>query len=383
MSVGHGSAGCFPPERRNPVLTILFTVAYAGLALVLVVNLLHLRRRPFEHGDVELPSVSVLVPARNEAHNLPALLESLLAQTYPAFDVYVYDDGSEDDTWEVLAEVDDPRLHRERGDGPPAGWVGKVHALFRLTRSANGDLFMFLDADARLENSGALERLVRRFLALPQPSVLTGLPHLTGRGAVLVSLIPYTLLTQLPLPLVPRTRARSMSAINGQFWMIGREIYERYEPHLVHRDEVLEDVNIGRFLKERGVVPYVQDLQSEISVRMYASFGEAWRGFRKNAYLIMGGNPVGFAAFYAAFVALFCVAPFVSPWFLGALVVLKAVSDRWSRFGVGISLLAPVSFILAAVLQLDSAVSHWTGRVRWKERKVGRASRSEPARPPA
>ncbi len=365
------------------MLTALFAVGYAGLGIVLVTNLIYLRRDRSMVGQLELPSVSVLVPARNEAHNLPALLESLLAQDYPAFDVHVYDDGSEDATWEVLVSVDDHRLRRKRGRGPPMGWVGKVHALYQLTRRARGDVYLFLDSDARLEDPGALERLVRRFLALPDPAVLTGLPHLTGGGAALVSLIPFTLLTQLPLPLVRRTRAPTLSAINGQCWMIRRSVYEAHEPHAAHQSEVLEDVTIGRFLKKRGVIPYVENIQTEVGVRMYTSFGEAWRGFRKNAYLIMGGTVPAFIGSHAVFVAIFCVAPFVSPWFLAALFALKAVSDRWSRFGILVTVVAPISFVLAALLQLDSAVSHWTNRVRWKERPVGRASIAEPARPPS
>lgn len=364
-------------------MSIAFALAYVALGLILLLNLRYLfRRRRIVATDAGLPHVSVLVPARNEAHNLPALLDSLFGQAYPKLDIHVYDDGSEDGTWKVLTEVLDPRLQPVRGDGPPPGWVGKVHALSQLTGRAEGDVLLFLDSDVRLAGPHALERLVRRFLALPEPAVLTGIPHLTGGGGALVSLIPFTLLTQLPLPLVPRSRASTLSVVNGQCWMIRRSIYERHEPHREHPDEVLEDVHIGRFLKRRGVVPYVEDLQDEVVVRMYGSLRQAWRGFRKNAYLIMGGTVPTFLLSYSLFVAVFCLAPLVSLWFLAPLFGLKAISDRWSGFPAWITLMAPLSFLLAALLQLDSAVSHWTNRVSWKDRPVSRASLRNPATPP-
>ena len=350
-------------------------LAWAALGLILVVNLAYLHgRRSLAASDQALPHVSVLIPARNEEGKLPALLESLFVQSYPKLDVHVYDDASEDGTWEVLTGTDDPRLRPVRGEGPPAGWVGKVHALHQLSQRAQGELLLFLDADVRLADPKALERLVRRFLALPAPAVLTGIPHLTGGGGALVSLIPFTLLTQLPLPLVPRSRARTLSVVNGQCWMIRRAVYERHEPHRTHPAEVLEDVHIGRYLKGRGVVPHIEDLQSEVVVRMYGSLRAAWRGFRKNAYLIMGGKAPTFLLSYALFVSVFCLAPLVSPWFLAPLFGLKGVSDRWSGFSAAITILAPLSFALAALLQLDSALSHWTNRVTWKDRAVGRAS---------
>ncbi len=358
-------------------------LAYAVLGLILVVNLAHLfRRRGLAARDIELPSISILVPARNEAHNLPTLFDSVLIQRYPTFDLHVYDDGSEDGTWALLAAVDDCRLRPVRGEGLPSGWVGKVHALYQLSRRAEGDVLLFLDADARLADPDALERLVRRFLALPKLAVLTGIPRLEGGGGALVSLIPFTLLTQLPLPLIGLVRAKTLSAVNGQCWMIRRSVYSEHEPHRAHPGEVLEDVHIGRYLKGRGVSPYIENLQGEVVVRMYGSLREAWRGFRKNAYLIMGGTVPTFLVSYTLFVAVFCLAPLTSTWFLGALYGLKAISDRWSGFPLTTTLIAPLSFLMTAVLQLDSAISHWLNRVRWKERSVSRSSLSGRAAPP-
>ena len=85
------------------------------------------------------------------------------------------------------------------------------------------------------------------------------------------------------------------------------------------------------------------------------------------------------AAFVLLFVLFFftyVLAPFFSPWFLLSIYVLKASTDRLSRFPFWVSLLAPVSYLLSPFLQLDSAFNHWTGRVSWKGRRVGKDSKS-------
>jgi glycosyltransferase involved in cell wall biosynthesis len=355
------------------IFTLALGALYALMGVTLLANLWQLRRsRPREHSTQPEPTLTILVPARNEAANLQRLLPTLLDQEYRHFEVIVYDDGSEDGTWEVLQRVRDPRLKAMRGSGPPAGWVGKVHALYRASLEATGELLLFLDADTALKDPRVLARLVGRFESLPPGSALTGLTHLRGGGGLLVSLVPFILLSQLPLALVPRTPFARLSGLNGQCWMIARADYERWAPHRANRGEVLEDIRIGQFLKRRGVIPYMADLQDEVEVWMYANLGDAWVGFRKNVYPFMGETPWSFLGQHLLYVALFVVAPFVSPWFIACWYGLKAVADRFVRVPIAVTLAAPLTLGLGALLQLDSAVSHWTGRVRWKGRSVVR-----------
>ena len=361
------------PPARLTLLALLLALVHAGLLIVLLANLAYLRRGRQERTPDVWPSVSVLIPARNEEKNLERLLPSLLAQAYPDFEVVVYDDGSEDDTWATLqrwGRTSDGRLEALRGTGPPPGWIGKVHALFQATRHARGDLYLFLDADAELLDDGALRRLVGRFAALPQRSVMTGLPRLRGGGALLVSLIPNALLTGLPWPLVRRARTSVLGALNGQCWMLPSALYHRYEPHRHLPDEVLEDVKIGRYLVRQGVTPVLRDVQRELAVYMYAGHGAAWQGLRKNAYLILGGRPAPFAFFFAFYLLAFVLAPFFWLGLLFSLYLIKVIVDRVAGFPLWVTALAPLSFTLGALVQLDSALAHFTGRVSWKGRRV-------------
>ena len=346
---------------------------YTVLFGMLLANACYLRRRG-RVAPEQLPFVSVLIPARNERDNLERMLPGLLRQEYSAFEVIVYDDASEDGTWALLeatrAEAG-KRMRVVRGSGPPPGWVGKVHALYQAARRASGDLYLFLDADAALADDQALRRLVERHAALPAPAALSGFTRLCGGGKLLVSLVPLAILTLLPWPLVRRFRSESLGALNGQCWMLEADLYERLRPHEHVKGEVLEDVQIGRYLKRRGVTPYNVDVTREVSVYMYRNLCDAWRGFRKNVYLIMGGRPAPALVLFAGFALTFTLAPLVSLWLLVPIYLLKGLVDRRAGFPVWVSLLAPVSFLLASALQLDSILAHWLGRVRWKGRRVG------------
>lgn len=344
---------------------------HTGLFLILLANFFYVRRGRRRVVPARYPAVSILVPARNEEENLRRLLPSLLAQDYPDFEVVVYDDGSEDETWAVLQAASDARVKAVQGSGPPPGWVGKVHALYQATRRATGALYLFLDADTELLDPSALRRLIERFLALPSHSVMTGLVDLRGGGLLLVSLVPHAILSTLPWPLVRPLPFSSLGAVNGQCWLIKAEDYRRFEPHLNLKNEVLEDIKIGRYLKGKGLTPVLLDLQQEVAAYLYRDHAEAWRGFRKNAYLIMSGKPLSFVALAVNFFLTYLLAPFVWPWFLLSIYLLKATTDRWSGFPLWVTLLAPFSFLLSPILQFDSAFHHWTGRVSWKGRRVG------------
>jgi glycosyltransferase involved in cell wall biosynthesis len=358
-------------------LTIALAALHAVFLAVFATNVLYLRgARRARLVPAQWPHVSVLIPARNEAENLRRLLPTLARQDYPRFEVIVYDDGSDDETAAVIAEADGP-VRGLRGEGPPPGWVGKVHALYQATRAAEGEVYLFLDADAALRDEHALRRLVEQFAAVEQKAgaagaVLSGLPRLRGGGSLLTSLVPFALMTGLPIALVPRIASPSLGSLNGQCWLIRADAYHRHEPHAALPDEVLEDVKIGRFLKARGMRLALRDLQDELDVWMYRSLAEAWAGFRKNAYLLQGGTPLRFLAAHGFYLGVFVLSPLVSPWFLVSLYALKAGSDAAARFPLGVRLLAPLSLLLGGLLPIDSAVSHWSGRVRWKGRHVAR-----------
>lgn len=92
-----------------------------------------------------VPTVSVVIPCHNYARFLPETLESLFAQTVPPYEIWVMDDGSTDETPEVIASYGD-RIRSQRLEG--RGAYGARNDSLRLV---SGDYFLNVDADNRLE----------------------------------------------------------------------------------------------------------------------------------------------------------------------------------------------------------------------------------------
>src|SRR4030088_2399186 len=91
------------------------------------------------------PTVSVIVPARNEEGCLRACLESLVAQTGVAFEIIVVDDHSTDRTREIALSF--PGVRVVDAAPLPQGWTGKNNAVTCGARAANGEWLLFTDAD--------------------------------------------------------------------------------------------------------------------------------------------------------------------------------------------------------------------------------------------
>lgn len=99
---------------------------------------------------MELPTVSVCIPARNETSDLPACLSSILASEYPKLEVLVLDDCSQDKTSEVIKGLAQKGVRFIKGEEPKNGWLAKNQAYQQLAEAATGDVLLFCGVDVRL-----------------------------------------------------------------------------------------------------------------------------------------------------------------------------------------------------------------------------------------
>ncbi len=95
------------------------------------------------------PTVSVLVPAKNEEDTLFAAMQSLLQVDYPALEIILINDRSTDRTGEIIERLAllDSRVRQIHIDHLPDGWLGKVHALHQGIDVSSGEWLLFTDAD--------------------------------------------------------------------------------------------------------------------------------------------------------------------------------------------------------------------------------------------
>jgi 4,4'-diaponeurosporenoate glycosyltransferase len=261
-------------------LVVTLALAAAG-ALVWTWRLGALARaaRAADPAPARWPSVSIIVPARNEAENLPRLLASLARLEPAPAEVIVVDDHSEDDTGRVAraagATVVTP------GALPP-GWIGKPWACAAGAAVARGELLLFTDADT-VHAPDSLARAVAR---------------LDAAGADMVTVVPTHVAVswwerlqgafQLLLFVATRAGARRAAAGErdfaiGQYLLFRRAAYQRVGGHPRVRGRVAEDLAFQRLLRGEGGRTALLVAPGALAVRMYPEGLAAFlRGWRRN-----------------------------------------------------------------------------------------------------
>lgn len=294
-------------------------------------------------------AVSVVVPARDEATTLPALLRSVGAAGQLVREVIVVDDNSADATSAVAADLGATVLRLD-GD-PPPGWTGKSHACARGAELAQGRLLLFLDADvvlgvdavARLVGAHAAEGglvSVQPFHAVSDPyeelSAVCNLMSMMGCGAF----APWS------------TRARP--AAFGPCLMTGVDDYRRVGGHAAVRGEVIEDIALAQRYAAHGLAVRVFAGGDALSFRMYpGGVRQLVDGWTKN--LALGSRAAHPVAVIAA-----------AAWLTASLTI-------------GVSAIATiVRFRTVSSLDTVVAILGWltvASQMRWMLARVGRFRR--------
>lgn len=299
------------------------------------------------------PSVSVIVPARDEAHNIGRCLGTLTSSTYPDFEIIVVDDRSEDGTGD-LARARHPDSARRilvvPGAPLPKGWLGKPWACEQGAAAATGQVLLFTDADTT-HAPDLLERAVRG-LVDEQADLLT-LVGTQIMGTFWERLVqPHVFLGMLfRFPDFERVAAndRWRDAIaNGQFIMMPRDAYACVGRHESVRDEVVEDLALAQHVKRAGMRLRVRGAEDVLSTRMYRSLGELVAGWSKN--LMIGGQQ-SFPRWIRPLVPPLAVAGGVLLWLVPPIALAVAVSGMAGE-GRG---MASTFFIWAAIAVAASA----------------------------
>jgi hypothetical protein len=255
----------------------------AAVPLLLAVWNLTLYRRPDRASAC--PSLSVLIPARNEERNIAEAVHAVLVNEGVALELIVLDDGSTDRTPEILASIGDPRLRVARAPALPPGWSGKQHACAALGALARHDLLVFVDADVRLAPD-ALSRMAGVMQRRPDLGLASGFPRqitVTWSERLLLPLIHFLLLGYLPMAQMNRSVAPSLGAGCGQLIILRRDVYMLAGGHAAIRASMHDGIMLPRAFRAAGQMTGLFDATDFATCRMYRSGGEVWEGLTKNA----------------------------------------------------------------------------------------------------
>jgi chlorobactene glucosyltransferase len=295
-----------PFSILHPQWGIIFFLGL--LLLIAAINLLSLKRVESFGGTASRPLISVLVPARNEAHNIEACLSTLLNQEYEPYEVLVLDDQSEDGTGEIINRISlaNPSLKVLRGLPLPEGWVGKPWACHQLFEAAKGELFLFTDADTRHHPSAIKDAAAA--LESMKLSFLSGFPRQdlgTWGERLGIPMLIFIIFSLLPLPLARRLPLSWLSAAVGQFILIRRDAYERVGGHAAVKNTSVEDFALARLVKAHRLRWDFMDLTARVRCRMYHTFAELFNGISKNLLAVYNGNFLVFSLTWLWMVYLF------------------------------------------------------------------------------
>lgn len=346
-------------DWNEPILSTLFFGGYfALLTLVWGAMILGVSQwgknwkilRPTHAPDPEKsPSISICVPARNEAENIGDCVRAALSTDWPNFELIVVDDRSDDLTGEIAREAGggDPRLKVIEGIEPVAGWAGKPWTCLRAAKESKGAWLLFIDADVRIDSKAvqaAVETAMESNASLL--SFFGSWKLVSFWERVLIPAVGWLIRGSVDLD---RTNsvAYPEAFANGQFVLMSREAYFAIDGHGSVRDQVLEDVRLAEVVKRNGFSAQIRPASWAFEVRLYRSLGEIVSGYTKNVYEGLGRKPLlGFGAAFFLFIGS------LLPFMLSIIMTLGYFIWSWGIVNIGwltwVWLLCLMQFIFRA-----------------------------------
>jgi 4,4'-diaponeurosporenoate glycosyltransferase len=219
----------------------------------------------------EYPKVSIIIPSRNEEHNIGKLLSSINNQKFKVDEVIVVNDSSIDRTKEIAENYGVKILESM---SLPEGWMGKPWACWQGAQNTIGDIFLFLDADTIIEPDG-MKKIIDSYLFENSLNY--------NKYGVVLSVAPFHKIEKLYeefSALFNIIMVGSMNAFTplkdsqptglfGQSLILSRNNYFEIEGHSSVKNKILENVFMARKFKEKGIKLKCLGGKGTLSFRMY------------------------------------------------------------------------------------------------------------------
>ena len=379
--------------------TVVCLCVAAFFFIMTILNVMYVKKVDRYPDSAECPRVSVIVPARNEERNILACVSSLLCQDYPSFEVIAVNDHSEDRTVKILSALQEghPRLSMLDCVALPAGWTGKNWACHEGYRQAQGELILFTDADTQ-HAPHFLRKAVAAILH-EQADLLTVIPRFATISLAEKAIMPLLIWLAycvFPLALMNRNRLRIVSYSNGAFLMFRRDAYQKIGGHAAIRDNVIDDLTLGRRIRQAGMRCVALNGAAALQCRMYTGMQEIYSGFAKNLFRLFSNSlPTGIAVPLCSLCWLFFCTVYIAPVFAAAFFMLRpqgSLISPGAALVAGMSILCsfssfflvsthfryprimaflyPVNIFLLFTIAMNSIIQTLTGHTEWKGRSL-------------
>src|SRR5215472_3708094 len=340
------------------------------------------------------PRVSIIVPARNEEVEIENCLRSLLALDYDNYEVIAVNDRSTDRTGEIMERIQSQKsqpsktatggaaeLRVIRHAELPPGWLGKTYAMWRAANQATGDWFLFTDADV-IFKPDSLRRALAYAEAEPADHLVL-FPRMVlqrpGEYMMIAFFQTMFMFGHRPWKVADPSTDDHMGV--GAFNLVRRRVYEAVGTYEALRMEVLDDMKLGKVVKNRGFAQRNVFGDDLISIRWaHGAFGIV-NNLTKNFFAVLSFQSWRTLASALA-LAFINLGPFLGGWFahgwarlpfavaLGSMLLIYVGMSWRSGVPAYYFLLHPLSTGLFVYTLLRSMVlTLWNDGIVWRGTK--------------
>ena len=359
-------------------------LGFFATCVAMVVNLHRVRRLadlPIPDRDA-WPTVSVVIPARNEGTHLGPAMAERLATDYPGLEVVLVDDRSEDDTGAIADRLAaaDPRVTVIHNTELPDGWLGKVHALALGAARAKGEWILFSDGDVEVA-PGTL----RRSVGLCEGEgfdLLAAVPMAPPAGpwvGALHALFARLLFASAFVGAIEDPKRNWIIGV-GAYTLVRRTALARSAGFEAFRLDVADDLRLAQVVKRAGGRCTLVNGVGAVSVDFYPTVRDFLGGIEKSSWSVLAGFRLAqglclsalFLAMELSPLAFPLVAPTVALRALGAALLALALGvSAWALVQGGrrpwVGLLYPVGSVLFAFgAARGTVLGWWRGGLRWR-----------------
>jgi glycosyltransferase involved in cell wall biosynthesis len=339
MNYFHWIVGCLMG------LTWLSRVVDAALGMPKIADI---SRPEWNRRPNNAPRVSIIVPACNEETDIEQTLSRLLALDYDNYEVIAVDDRSTDRTGEIMDRIAASaaahgRLKVIHIKSLPSNWLGKTHAMWTAAQQASGDWLLFTDADVLFKPDSLRRALV--YAEAEAADHVVVLPriimHRPGEKMMIAFFQTLFVFGHRPWK-VADPKARDHMGV-GAFNLLRRRVYEEIGTHHRLRMEVVDDMKLGKLVKNGGYAQRNVFAGDLISVRWAKGAMGVVRNLTKNFFAIMSFQwPRALASCFA--LGILNLTPFVGVW----------LAHGWARLPYAVAMLS--MFLIYAGMSWTSAV---------------------------
>jgi Glycosyl transferase family 2 len=281
--------------------------------------------------DSLLPPLTIVVPARNEEAEIEPALRSLLQLDYQQYEVIAVDDRSTDQTAAIMERLAaEPasagRLRVLHVRDLPAGWLGKVHAMWLGAQQGSAEWLLFTDADC-VYHPESLRRAVHYATKMRLDHlVIAPTAYMKTLGEQMLISFPQVMSNFIVRPWKVRDpEARDYIGV-GAFNLVRRSAYKAIGTHEKLRLEVVDDLKLGETIKRAGLRQDVVRGPGLVSLRWGAGAAGIIGNLEKNLFALLQFR-LSLVVAVCAVVCFLCVLPFLG----------LAFAPGWARSGFAVS----------------------------------------------